>query len=71
MIPIELTMPAALYKLRKPGTNGHGVDSLLRGYYELPDIETLNDWIVLLNSILNDLYSPDGAQNFLIEAYIM
>lgn len=68
---IELTVPAALYKMRSRIDMDSQSDSLLRDFYELPDIETLNDWIVLLNSILNDLFCPDGAQNFLIEAYIM
>jgi len=73
--PIEFVLPAALYKLRKSVFNtesqGNGFECVLADYYELPELETLNDWIVTLEGVLNGLYSPDGQQNFLIESYII
>lgn len=33
--------------------------------------ETINDWVVLIEGVLNGLYTADGHQNFLIEAYII
>ena len=73
---IELVLPASLYKLRKPSRYDNDLQSLsfdcvLREYYELPNIEVLNDWVVLLESVLNGLYTPDCHQNLLIEAYII
>lgn len=71
--PIELQLPSALYKLRK--TSGYQSDSsydcFLKDYYELPDLEVVNDWIVLLESALNGLFTFDAKQSFLTEAYIV
>lgn len=73
---IELVLPSALYKLRKrlnPNeiVSANNFDCFLRENYELPDLEILNDWIVLLESALNGLYTQDGQQNFLTEAYLL
>lgn len=74
---MELVLPAALYKNRRnfgypsDGPHAGGFDCFLRDYYELPDLDVLNDWIVLLESALNGLHSLDGQQNFLTEAYLL
>ena len=69
---IELILPSSLYKIQRGGFGDHEpFDCYLREYYELPHIEVLNDWIVLLESSLNTLYTPESHQNLLIEAYII
>jgi len=71
---IELPLPASLYKLRKAkryDNETYSSDCFLRDSYELPNIEVLNDWIVVLQSSLNCLYTPDSQQNLLIEAYFL
>jgi alpha-tubulin suppressor-like RCC1 family protein len=73
--PIELVVPSSLYKLRKSvkyeDVQTPGFECFLKEYYELPDLEILNDWGVLLESVLNGLYATDGEQTFLIEANII
>lgn len=74
--PIELNLPSALYKLRKfkiePGEQPlFTYDCFLREYYELPDIEVLNDWVVLLESALNGVMTIFSEQNFLMDTYIL
>jgi len=68
--PIELIVPSALYKLRKD-IQGSGLECYLRDYYEVPETEKINDWVVLLESVLNGLYATNGEQTFLIEAFIL
>ena len=71
---IELVLPAALYKQRKGPqyqNEGFSFDCFLRDFCELPNLEVLNDWIVLLESALNGLFTCDGRQNFLTEAYVL
>ena len=73
-LPVEFTLPASLYKLRKMNSDRPEPQSIfdcyLKDCYELPDLEVMNDWIVLLDSVLNSLYTTDGEQNFLLESYI-
>jgi alpha-tubulin suppressor-like RCC1 family protein len=73
--PVEFKVPPSLYKLRKtraePIEGQLAFDCYLKDYYELPDLEILNDWVVGLDSVLNGLYTTDGEQNFLLEAYII
>lgn len=62
-MPIEMDLPPSLYKLRKPGyefNSGNSFDCYLKEYYELPDLEILNDWVVLVESALNGLIANDG-----------
>ncbi len=68
-VPMELVVPSSLYKLRKP--NSGNFECFLKEYYEFPGLEILNDWVVLLESILNGLCTCDGDQMFLIEAYLI
>ena len=63
-IPIEMSLPASLYKLRKTSlvdpNSTSSYDCYLKDYYELPDLEVLNDWVVLVESALNGLVTLDG-----------
>jgi len=72
---IELVLPSSLYKLRNKGNNDKNQPSpfqcFMKDYYELPNLDIFNDWVVLLESVLNGLHTQDGQQSLLIEAYII
>lgn len=70
---IEMSFPTSLYKLRKPKTkkdSGSQRECFLREYYELPDAEVLNDWVVLLENTLHGVVTIFSEQNFITEIYI-
>lgn len=77
----DLIMPSSLYKMKNNinlldnnsifNFNSNTMDSQLKNKYSIPDIDTLNDWILCLEIICNGLQSLDGDNNILLEAYIL
>ena len=42
--------------------------SIFLPYYELPNIDVINEWVIVLESLLNDVYSVQGCEAVLLEA---
>lgn len=77
----ELIIPSSLYKMKNSinlldnnsifNFNSNTLDSQLKNKYNIPDMETLNDWILCLETICNGLQCLDGDNSILLEAYIL
>ena len=70
-----MQLPAALYRM----TTWFGEDArktaritqeygLLKNAYEMPNLEMLNQWIMILESTLKDVVSVEGDESVLLEA---
>ena len=68
-------MPSIIYKLKtflssspthyfEESTRTYVGDTLtvLKSYYEMPNIDILNEWAVILESLLKDVYSVEGSE---------
>lgn len=73
---IEYPLPPSLYKLHSQARTDNSenlvnYDCFLKDSYEIPDLEVLNDWVVLLEGMLNGIVALNSEQNFLLEVYIL
>lgn len=34
----------------------------LKSYYEMPNIDIVNEWVIILESLLKDVYSINGSE---------
>jgi hypothetical protein len=66
----EILIPPILYKLSLPITKKEAPSTVLLPFYSMPIIDTLNTWIMYLESILKDVFSVEGSEQILLEAYI-
>ena len=42
--------------------------SIFEPYYELPHIDVINEWVIVLESLLNEVYSVQGSESVIMEA---
>ena len=74
----EIVIPAGFYKLHT-SDSASSVDTLqelisgsgstvFQPYYELPSIDVVNEWVIVLESLLNEVYSVQGCEAVLLEA---
>ena len=45
-------------------------NSILMPYYEMPCADVINEWVIVLESLLTDVYSVHGCQQVLLEALV-
>jgi len=68
-------MPSIMYKLKTylsgnpmyfydEHTNTYVGDTLtvLKSYYELPSLDVVNEWVIIMESFLKDVYSVSGSE---------
>jgi len=60
---LELIIPSSLYSYFRYDR--------LSSVYSLPPEEVVSEWILSLESLLNDIHTPEGDQSALIEAYLI
>ena len=36
--------------------------TVLRPYYEMPNIDIVNEWVIVMESLLKDVYSINGSE---------
>ena len=75
----EIVLPGSFYKLFVSDSslnvsdslqeliNGTG-SSIFSSYYDLPSIDVINEWVIVLESLLNEVYSVQGCESVLLEA---
>jgi len=44
--------------------------SVFHPYYEMPVIDVINEWVIVMESLLKDVYSVQGSEQVLLEALI-
>jgi hypothetical protein len=44
--------------------------TVLKSYYEMPNIDIINEWVIILESLLKDVYSVNGSEQVLLDAFI-
>lgn len=44
--------------------------TILRSFYEMPSMDVVNEWVIIMESFLKDVYSPSGAEQVLLEAFV-
>jgi hypothetical protein len=44
--------------------------TVLQPFYEMPNIDVINEWVIVLESLFKDVYSAYGSEQVLIEALI-
>lgn len=42
--------------------------SVLRPYYEMPNLEVIDSWIIIIESLLQDVFTVNGNESVLLEA---
>ena len=67
---IPYMLPPSLYKL-PPQKGLHGSSCVLQEQYKLPDSERIGDWVIILESTLNNVMALNCEQNFLMEVYLL
>lgn len=76
-------MPSILYKLKTfhSDNNRYFFDeesktyvgdtlTVLKPYYEMPNIDVVNEWVICMESLLKDVYSVNGSEQVLLEAFV-
>lgn len=43
---------------------------MLQPFYEMPNIDVMNEWVIVLESLFKDVYSAYGSEQVLIEALV-
>lgn len=79
----EIIMPSILYKLKTFLSNNpmHYFDdssktyvgdtfSVLKAFYEMPNIDIVNEWVICMESLLKEVYSVGGNEQVLLEAFV-
>jgi hypothetical protein len=36
--------------------------TVMRSYYEMPNIDIVNEWVICMESLLKDVYSVNGSE---------
>lgn len=44
--------------------------TVLKSYYEMPNIDIVNEWVIIMESLLKDVYSVNGSEQVLLEAFV-
>ena len=68
-------MPSILYKLKTFLSNNPmyyfddtsktyigDTFTVLKSYYEMPNIDIVNEWVICMESLLKDVYSVNGSE---------
>ena len=42
--------------------------SVFQPYYEMPNADIINEWVIVLESLFNEVYSVQGRESVLLEA---
>jgi hypothetical protein len=71
----EIIMPSIVYKLKTYHSSNpmHYFDdssktyigdtlTVLKSYYEMPNIDIVNEWVICMESLLKDVYSVNGSE---------
>ena len=45
-------------------------NTVLQPFYEMPNIDVMNEWVIVLESLFKDVYSAYGSEQVLIEALV-
>ena len=71
-------MPTTFYKLytSDSAASADSLEDLISGsgstvfqpYYELPSVDVINEWVIVLESLLSEVYSVHGCEAVLLEA---
>lgn len=57
----EIYLPAVLYKLQTQVQNPNQ-NTVLQPFYEIPNIDVINEWVIVLESLFKDVYSACGSE---------
>lgn len=44
--------------------------TVLRSFYPMPGIDTVNEWVICVESLLKDVYTINSCEQVLIEAFV-
>ena len=72
--PNELVLPPILYKLKTASTLHYFDDgsrqtaTALQAYYEMPQLDIVEKWTIVMESLLKDIIGVDGSEQVLLEA---
>lgn len=44
--------------------------TVFNSYYEMPNIDIVNEWVICMESLLKDVYSCTGSEQVLLEAFV-
>lgn len=83
--PSEIVLPSIMYKLKTHFSNNPlyyfddatktfvgSTDSysVLRSYYEMPSVDLIQEWTIVMESLLKDVYTVNGSEQVLLEALV-
>jgi len=75
----EIILPSCFYKMHT-STNTEASasnmqdliassgSSVFQPYYDMPNVDVINEWVIVLESLLNEVYSVQGCEAVLLEA---
>lgn len=76
-------MPSILYKLKtylnsnptyyfddQSKTNMGNTMTVLKSFYEIPNLDIVNEWVLFLESLLKEVFSVNGSEQVLLEALV-
>ena len=75
----EILLPSCFYKIQTTldsGSNANSMQDYMTGdgfsvfqpYYEMPNADIINEWVIVLESLFNEVYSIHGREQVLLEA---
>lgn len=67
--PCEIFLPSVLYKMQTQ-VQATAKNTVLQPFYEMPNIDVMNEWVIVLESLFKDVYSAYGSEQVLIEALV-
>ena len=68
----EIILPSGLYKLQTNAqTYQQNVNNtIFQPFYDMPNVDVINEWVIVLESLLKDVFSVQGCEQVLLEALI-
>ena len=68
----EIILPSSLYKLHTCAQTykQNEMNTIFQPFYDMPNVDVVNEWVIVLESLLKDVYSVQGCEQVLLEALI-
>ncbi len=77
----EILLPSCFYKMHTQSDSEASASnmkdciasqgsSVFQPYYEMPNVDVINEWVIVLESLLNEVYSVEGCEAVLLEALV-
>ena len=67
----ELVFPCALYKMKTCRLiNNEGTHTVLSPLYDMPSLDVVDEWTIVMESLLKDVYTVNGSEQVLLESLV-